>query len=89
MAPKRSLIFLLSLLLALLALSGCKTGDDPITGPQSSGPDAQVTPVTPATTGPRQLPQGKVVQGEALKVPYILWGGDMATFFGNGGPRTI
>ncbi len=89
MAPKRSLTFFLSLLLTLLTISGCDPAGDPDPGPSSSGPGAQVKPVTPATTGPRQLPQGTVVQGEALKVPYILWGGDMATFFGNGGPRTI
>jgi outer membrane protein OmpA-like peptidoglycan-associated protein len=41
----------------------------------------------PATTN-RKLELGKVVQGEAIQVPYILWGGDMATFYANGGEKT-
>lgn len=31
---------------------------------------------------------GTVASGQALQVPYITWGGDMATFYANGGLQT-
>ncbi len=33
-------------------------------------------------------PVGSVKAGGALQVPFILWGGDMATFYANGGLKT-
>ena len=59
--------------------------------PASPEPAAQAdkagkSPATPAA--PRKLEKGKVVSGDALQVPFILWGGDMATFYGNGGLKT-
>ncbi len=35
------------------------------------------------------LPTGKQVSGTPTRVPFILWGGDMATFYGNRGTRTL
>ncbi|HJT77292.1 MAG TPA: ABC transporter substrate-binding protein [Gemmataceae bacterium] len=34
------------------------------------------------------VPVGEVQKGDALSVPYILWGGDVATFLANGGLET-
>ena len=31
---------------------------------------------------------GSVKAGGALQVPFIIWGGDMATFYANGGLKT-
>jgi len=40
------------------------------------------------TTPTRKLNSSVLVGGEAIQVPYILWGGDMASFYGNGGTKT-
>lgn len=42
----------------------------------------------PKTPAKNPAPAGEVVPGAALRVPFILWGGDMATFYGNGGLKT-
>jgi outer membrane protein OmpA-like peptidoglycan-associated protein len=34
------------------------------------------------------VPVGSVKAGGALQVPFIIWGGDMATFYANGGLKT-
>ena len=34
------------------------------------------------------VPVGAVKSGAALRVPYITWGGDIATFYANGGLKT-
>ena len=31
---------------------------------------------------------GSVKTGRSLQLPYIIWGGDMATFYANGGLKT-
>lgn len=82
--------FVLSILFTILLVwsSGC----DPTTpGTPDPAPTPAVRdPVTPPDPGARRpLTQREVVPGDALKVPFILWGGDMATFYANGGPRTV
>ena len=80
---------------ALLLSTTLGTGCDKAPQPWERGPDKTSTSEgsenTAATTptSRRALPKGKEVGGKALRVPFILWGGDMATFFGNGGLRTL
>jgi ABC-type nitrate/sulfonate/bicarbonate transport system substrate-binding protein/outer membrane protein OmpA-like peptidoglycan-associated protein len=64
----------------MLSLTGC--GE-----PETSSP-AVSTPEGTTTVDVRKVSQGKLAAGEAIKVPYILWGGDIASFYGNGGLRT-
>lgn len=66
----------------LIVSGGC--GSDPAPSSSTGGAEATPTPVTTPVTGPSR----ELVKGDAVKVPYILWGGDMATFYGNGGTRT-
>jgi len=58
----------------------------------TSAPIAPTAPVAqPPVAPPRvkgSMPGGVVVQGTAVKVGMLLWGGDMATFWGNGGLET-
>lgn len=83
---------LLGFVFAVL-LGGCDpatpppTPDDTGSG-ASSSPSSPSTPATPAAGARRQVDRGKVVTGDAIRVPYILWGGDIATFHGNGGLKT-
>ena len=73
--------------LAFLFLVGC--GGDSV-APTSDGADAPTAQPVPQQTAAttRTLPSTTPLKGDALRVPFILWGGDMATFFGNGGLRT-
>jgi len=68
------------------SLSGCGGEADPpgVDAPSAEVPSAVETPAA----APRELPAAKEVGGDHLQVPFILWGGDMATFHGNGGLRT-
>ncbi|HVS36089.1 MAG TPA: ABC transporter substrate-binding protein [Gemmataceae bacterium] len=58
------------------------------TNPPPAGPGPTV--VTPPSVDESPLPApGKVVQsGETVQVPFIFWGGDVATFVANGGLDT-
>ncbi len=77
------------LFVGVFFVSGCDADPpEPVANPIDNPDGTPSTPVTPTST-PRDLPQGKVASGEALRVPYILWGGDMATFYGNGGTKTL
>ncbi|HJT76491.1 MAG TPA: ABC transporter substrate-binding protein, partial [Gemmataceae bacterium] len=57
-------------------------------------PEPPPRPPSPPGTSPPfaqlvgDVPVGEVQQGDALSVPYILWGGDVATFLANGGLKT-
>lgn len=69
-----------------LACSGGERPEVPAppTPPAASddgGPPPSPTPAVPARSA-------EVVPGDALRIPYILWGGDIAAFHGNGGLRT-
>ena len=84
----RLVTFFLSLL-AVLTLTGCDAlvpADAPTATPATS-PAKPAAPAAP-TPKSRDLASAPVVPGDAIRVPYILWGGDMATFYGNGGSRT-
>ena len=69
-------------------VTGCgdsATPDD-VDGPATTADEPAPTQVTAQPQ--RALPSRTPLKGDALRVPFILWGGDMATFFGNGGLRT-
>ena len=68
-----------------LMFTGCG-GDAPVTPDEATVTAAQPAPTAVATT--RELPSLTPLKGDGLRVPFILWGGDMATFYGNGGLRT-
>ncbi len=73
--------------LGLLLMGACDAGDTPA---EHAGSDAKLPATTApeAAPAPRALPAGKPVSGKATRMPFILWGGDMATFHGNGGLKT-
>jgi len=75
------------IMLASVLFAGCPAGEVEV------GPAEKITAEQPAeqpapATAPKALPKGKEVAGKATRVPFILWGGDMATFYGNGGLKT-
>jgi ABC-type nitrate/sulfonate/bicarbonate transport system substrate-binding protein/outer membrane protein OmpA-like peptidoglycan-associated protein len=74
-----------ALIAAPLALVlACSGGPSPT--PSSTAP----APTSAAPTAPAPaVPAGKVVSGDATRVPYILWGGDVAAFHANGGLKTL
>src|SRR5205814_8721841 len=46
-------------------------------------------PINPKNGGPQRKAEVKdLALGDELEVPYILWGGDVATFLANGGKTT-
>jgi ABC-type nitrate/sulfonate/bicarbonate transport system substrate-binding protein/outer membrane protein OmpA-like peptidoglycan-associated protein len=76
-------------LFSLLFVAGCGGSAPPVD--DVDGPATTTTQPAPAPATaqqPRALTAGKPLKGNALRVPFILWGGDMATFYGNGGLRT-
>ncbi|MBT3221701.1 MAG: ABC transporter substrate-binding protein, partial [Proteobacteria bacterium] len=80
---------ILSLCGLLLVLGGCGGGGDTqaVSPVNVSDAPEQPKPLL-VPSGPRTLKSQEVVKGEAIKIPFILWGGDMATFYANGGLRT-
>jgi len=72
---------------SILIFSGCPATDTDVPATPKTPVEAPTTTPAPATA-PKALPKGKEVAGKATKVPFILWGGDMATFYGNGGLKT-
>jgi ABC-type nitrate/sulfonate/bicarbonate transport system substrate-binding protein/outer membrane protein OmpA-like peptidoglycan-associated protein len=88
----RSLLSLLfASLFLVLGLGGCPAILDAVSPPTakvSDGADPRPGPANPAARPVSSKPVGEIVAGDAMKVPYLLWGGDMATFHGNGGVRT-
>src|SRR3989338_7144582 len=56
------------------------------TAPVATAPVAPVTPIAPRVKG--TMPGGAIVQGPSTNVGFLIWGGDMATFWGNGGLET-
>lgn len=72
--------------LMAMVLGSCEKTEEAAPEPVAEQGGATKAPVPAA--GPRSLKQGKVVSGDALQVPFILWGGDMASFYGNGGLKT-
>jgi len=72
------------LLLGLLLVS-CFGGSDTTT----TTTDPVGTGEGPTPLAAVDLPTGKQVSGTPTRVPFILWGGDMATFYGNRGTRTL
>jgi len=74
----------LALLFGLL-LGSCVTSEkDPGGGGATGTGGEAATPLAKV-----DLPTGKQVSGTPTRVPFILWGGDMATFYGNRGTRTL
>ncbi len=66
----------------LFVVIGCSSS------PSEPSPSTPATaPIAPAAQTP-QARVGKVVAGTATRVPYILWGGDVAAFHANGGLKT-
>jgi ABC-type nitrate/sulfonate/bicarbonate transport system substrate-binding protein len=72
-AAYRRPVLLGLLLLTLLGAAGC-------TAPSH--------PVNPKNGGQRKADVKDLALGDELEVPYILWGGDVATFLANGGETT-
>jgi ABC-type nitrate/sulfonate/bicarbonate transport system substrate-binding protein/outer membrane protein OmpA-like peptidoglycan-associated protein len=70
----------------MVAGCGGSSPDDHSDGSTTTTVQPEPSPVT--TKQQRALPSRTPLKGDALRVPFILWGGDMATFFGNGGLRT-
>ena len=88
----RTLQLLLNVLFVGLMTVGVGCSDStPSSGEMAASSIPSSTPdlKSPSTTPRVALPVGKPVAGDALQLPYILWGGDMATFYGNGGKRTV
>ena len=78
-------------LAAIAVMCGIFTACEDTNTATAPGPDlsdANPTAAPAPAAAPRQLPKGKEVAGKATRVPFILWGGDMATFYGNGGLKT-
>jgi len=69
-----------------VALAACGENSTTDNTTASQGENASTSSTTSQPT--RQLSSTKLVAGDALQVPYILWGGDMASFYGNGGTKT-
>ena len=87
--PGRSNIHLLTLAslvlvlgLSAIVLAGCEKTTTIDTPPVTDGGGGSTT------QAPVKLTQGKELSGTPTRVPFILWGGDMASFYGNGGTRT-
>jgi len=73
-------IFIIS---SLFMLNGCSEYSD-----QASSSNKPTTPAVPDNVPSQPTPNAQLAQGQSVQVPYILWGGDMATFYGNGGLAT-
>ncbi|MFA4845625.1 MAG: ABC transporter substrate-binding protein [Patescibacteria group bacterium] len=91
MSTPRFFVLCQTLFVAILMILmvGCKpdsTTSQPVP-PQSATPQAQ-TKGQEATPGDVAFLKGKVLEGTSTQVGFIAWGGDYATFYGNGGLRT-
>jgi outer membrane protein OmpA-like peptidoglycan-associated protein len=90
-------IVMMAILFAVL-VSSCRKVEDPQASP--AAPSAQPSPASAPASAPTptaapsgairsKLPGGEIVNvGDQISIGFILWGGDMPTFYGNGGLET-